>query len=145
MGTTGWEIREMKVRDLPWVAPLLAELGYPVGISELQERFCKLDAASAVSFVAERKGHIGGWIHLTRRDTLLGPSRAEIIGLMVKADARGQGVGKALVAAGLTWSRGKGVARMRVTSNLKRTDSHPFYRNLGFTLTKESAVYDLPV
>jgi len=135
----------MKVRDLPWVAPLLAELGYPVGLAELEQRFCKLDAASAISFVAERDGNIGGWIHLTRRDTLLGTSRAEIVGLMVKADARGQGVGKALVAAGLKWSRAKGIARVRVTSNLKRTDSHPFYKNLGFTLTKESAVYDLPV
>lgn len=145
MGNAGFEIREMKVRDLPWVAPLLGELGYPVGISELQERFCRLDATGAVSFVAEKDGTIVGWIHLIRRDTLLGPARTDIIGLVVKADVRGLGVGKALVAAGLKWSRDKGVARVRVMSDLKRTESHPFYKNLGFTLTKQSAVYDLPV
>ncbi len=142
---SGIEIRAMKVRDVPWVAPLMAELGYPVRPAELEQRYCGLDPAAAVSFVAERAGTIVGWIHLVRRDTLLNSSRMEIIALVVKEDARGAGVGKALVNAGLDWSRAHGFATVRVTSNLKREESHPFYRRIGFQLTKESAVYDLSV
>ena len=138
-------IRLMTANDVNSVAPLLCELGYPVAADELAERFQRLDPGREVAFLAENGGEVRGWIHLVRRDTLLVSERIEIVGLIVAGTARGTGLGKRLVAQGLEWARQNGVFRIRVTSNLKRRESHLFYRRLGFELTKESAVYDLPL
>jgi GNAT superfamily N-acetyltransferase len=51
-------------------------------------------------------------------------------------------VGKRLCAEVEAWSRGKGVAVVRVTSRMTREGAHRFYLRKGYRQTKTSAVFE---
>lgn len=136
-------IRAMRLDDSVQVAPLITELGYPVSPQELAARFKTIDEGRNGVFVAEDdKGTVVGWMHVVHRDFLASTSRGEIVGLVVAQHAQKKGIGKALVQKAIEWTRKGNLDALRVTSNLKRTDSHGFYMHLGFELTKNSAVYN---
>ncbi|MEU6038231.1 GNAT family N-acetyltransferase [Actinomadura sp. NPDC047616] len=55
-----------------------------------------------------------------------------IVALVVAAGRRGQGIGRRLVEAAEEAAGDLGCVTMEVTSARSRTESHPFYRNLGY-------------
>lgn len=52
--------------------------------------------------------------------------------LIVSPAYRGQGIGRQLVEAAEKAARDLGCITMEVTSARSRTESHPFYQNLGY-------------
>ncbi len=80
-------------------------------------------------FVAELHGEVVGEVEaLPHDDCLLGP-RAYVNVLWVRGDARGRGVGRALIAAASEWAQGRGYERL---DTLPEEWSVTFYRKLGF-------------
>ena len=75
------------------------------------------------------------------RDKAAPAEGIEITGLVVSPSARRLGVGRALVAASEAWASRLGFSSIRVRSNVSRAESHPFYRRIGFSLTKTQHVY----
>jgi GNAT superfamily N-acetyltransferase len=61
---------------------------------------------------------------------------------VVRDGVRGLGVGKRLCAEVEEWSRGKGLAVVRVTSRSTREAAHRFYLREGYRQTKTSAVFE---
>lgn len=59
--------------------------------------------------------------------------RAQIEGVRVRPDLRGQGVGAALIRDAETRARAAGCTLLQLTTNRSRTDAHRFYDRLGFT------------
>jgi len=55
---------------------------------------------------------------------------------VVHEDARGRGVGRALVSAAEDWARERGYTMVSVRSNVIRRDAHEFYKGLGYEPTK---------
>lgn len=142
MGKKGMNIRSARVDDAAAVAKLSGELGYPASSEDMAARLAELLPLSAHHvIVAESEGKLLGFAAVEVRMLLVSGAKAELMGLVVGADARRLGVGKALMDAAKEWSRAQGMAKMMVRSNTVRTESHAFYERLGYAHTKSQHVY----
>lgn len=59
--------------------------------------------------------------------------RAQIEGVRVASDARGQGIGALLIQDAEARARAAGCTLLQFTTNRARNDAHRFYERLGFT------------
>jgi GNAT superfamily N-acetyltransferase len=92
--------------------------------------------------VAEVPGsRVVGWVHGAEQELLESERRCEILGLVVDAEHRGRGIGRLLVAAVETWAEARGLGLVTVRSNVKRSESHPFYERLGYVKVKTQHAY----
>jgi GNAT superfamily N-acetyltransferase len=128
----------MTEADAEGVAALSTQLGYPSTAEQTLRRFRALgDAPDARVWVAQdAEGAIVGWIHLFGNRLLESDPDVEIGGLVVHEDARGRGVGRALVGAAEDWARERGYTMVSVRSNVLRKAAHEFYKGLGYEPTK---------
>ncbi len=75
-----------------------------------------------------------GWPH---GEILTGPGEAEIRALAVRRDARGAGIGKALVAAVIDRAAGRGVRYLVLSTQPGMKAAHRLYEQAGFTRLPE--------
>jgi GNAT superfamily N-acetyltransferase len=144
--TEGWQIRGARQADAAELARLSGLLGYPSDASAMRGRLSELLGAAdhrivvaAPLWAAARS--LGGWMHVARHQTLESGAFAEILGLIVDAEARRAGVGRAMVAEAERWARVQRVPRLTVRSNVTRSEAHRFYPALGFSHSKSQQVY----
>lgn len=137
-------LRRARATDLPRIAELSEQLGYPVSREALAGRFSRItsDEEHAV-FVAEGEGgRLVGWTHASPRRLLESEAFMEIEALVVDASARRQGVGRALISEVERWALGRGFPTIRVRSNVLRKEAHDFYPSVGFTRIKTQHTYE---
>ena len=128
-------IRPARLEDVEALRTLVTAMGYQVGSQELQSRLQGLPEGHAV-FVAESGSEGVGWIHvLIGHSMIIGP-RAEIGGLAVAPDARGLGVGSALLSAAEKWTAQRGVRTIYLRSGAERKEAHSFYLSRGYEAVK---------
>lgn len=146
-GTTpAFLLRQVEIGDAAEIARLGTELGYPADTNEMLTRLqAALGDESRRVFVAATGNGLLGWIGVERRSTLETGDKAEIVGLVVDAQARRLGVGQALVEAAEDWARRQGFDALMVRSNAARIESHPFYLKHGYLLRKTQQVYFKPL
>ena len=140
-------IRPAVMDDAAALARLSGELGYATAVSTMCERLQTLQADARYCLrVAEHPVHgVVGWVSAQRGLTLESGDLYEITGLVVSASQRQQGIGKRLVEAAQAWADAQGATKMRVRSNIRRAESHPFYQSLGYVLDKTQHVYSKPL
>ena len=123
------QVRRAARHDLPGLAALLGQLGYPAAPEQLERRLDRLDGEL---FVADDGGPVGlaalQVMHVLQRDEPV----ARLTALVVREDARGRGVARALVAAVEAAAREAGCVQLHVTTANHRDDAHATYRALGF-------------
>src|SRR5437764_2754827 len=87
----------------------------------------------AAVYVAEREsdGAIVGRLSLAR-DTHPASAHVADLGLMVAADARRQGVGRALLEAAVEWSRGAGIRKLELHVFPWNEPAIALYERFGF-------------
>ena len=135
-------IRLPTVDDALVIAQLSGELGYPTNAEVMAKRLSGLLLRDDHHLrVAEIDGHIAGWIQTHVSASLESGCRAEIVGLVVAARFRRNGVGRALLNDAIKWSTVRGVDALVVRSNVVREESHQFYPSMGFTSTKTQVAY----
>jgi GNAT superfamily N-acetyltransferase len=136
-------IRNATVNDAARLAELSAALGYPVEPEVIARRLARLlPRQDVVIVVAEGTlDAIAGWIHAAEHDILEVGRFCEILGLVVAADHRSQGIGRRLVEEVEHWARERGLNRVSVRSNIVRTESHPFYERTGYVREKTQHAY----
>ena len=136
-------IRNARSYDATALAALGTEHGYPATREQIGKRLAAIEAAGAAVLVAEDDhGMVCGWIHVACCAELTGQDAAEIHCLVVAADARGAGLGSALIERAGTWARERGCTQLRVRSRVEREDAHRFYLREGFTRRKTQAVFE---
>lgn len=135
--------RSPQLSDVPRLSELSSQLGYPVSQVELGRRLTYLlTRADHHLILAEiSRNQVVGWIHGAEQWVLESEPACEILGLVVDQNYRSQGVGRTLVAAIEAWARTRGVALIKVRSNVVRAESHPFYERLGYSRVKSQHVY----
>ena len=125
------QVRRAVADDLPGLAALLGELGYPTSPLELAGRLERLDGDVLVA-VADDGEPLGlaalQILHVLQRDA----PAARLTALVVRDDARGRGVARALVEAVEAAAREAGCDHLHVTTANHRADAHAAYRALGF-------------
>ena len=129
-------IRAMTDADVPAVADLATQLGYPVDERVVRDRLLRMTG---------REDRPLGWIHLAETPVLQRGRAVTIHGLVVDEGRRSTGIGARLVAAGEAWSRERGAEAVLVRSRTTRDGAHRFYERLGFRETKRSVVLELPI
>jgi GNAT superfamily N-acetyltransferase len=126
------------VADATDIAECLSALGYGTSASLVAERLASFATSSIdtvlVASTADQASLLGvvsvHLLPLFHAPGFLG----RITSLAVNAEARGKGVGKALVTAAEEWAWGKGARRMEVTSGDHRPVAHAFYQAVGYSL-----------
>jgi GNAT superfamily N-acetyltransferase len=140
---TGLVLREAAPSDVAALAALSTQLGYPTAPEEAAERLDALRSEpSHALLVAEDDGAVAGWLHVCGRRSFESPPFAEVCGLVVDEARRGRGVGRRLLDAAVRWAEERGYDKLRVRSNVVRTDAHRFYEREGFHRVKTQAVFE---
>jgi GNAT superfamily N-acetyltransferase len=136
-------IRPAQIDDLPELANLCIELGYPSSASGVKKRFEKIQSShSDIILVAVEKGIVIGWIHVFNALRLESDPFAEIGGLVVSSKLRGRGIGKILVSEAEKWAKENGSATIRVRSRTSRIKTRQFYEKEGYIVIKEQNVFE---
>jgi GNAT superfamily N-acetyltransferase len=120
---------------------LFAQLGYPNDAITIER---------ILSHVSERRrilvGVLGvnvvGFIAIEIRDELADCEGAEVLALVVDERERGSGIGSDLLKAAEAWANERGARRIRVRSNVIRTDAHRFYEREGYAPVKSQRVFE---
>jgi GNAT superfamily N-acetyltransferase len=89
--------------------------------------------------VARRAGVVVGMVQLTFTRGLpdRGARKGVLESVFVATSARGQGIGRVMIAEAERRARARGVLRMSLSSNKVRVDAHRFYRTLGYAQSHE--------
>ena len=131
-------IRPAVASDAPILSELLTQLGYPCSPAEIPARldaFARFPQAAALvatngfgEVVGLITSHIVSSIH--DNDPV-----AWLTTLVVLEDARGAGIGSALVKHIEEWASRNGAKRLSVTSALHREETHAFYEKRDYERT----------
>jgi ribosomal protein S18 acetylase RimI-like enzyme len=137
------EVREAAPRDAEALSALLGELGFPTEPKDIRKRLTLLEKAGEPPLVADEAGPVGclTW-HVTpvlHRPTGVG----RVTMLVVTKQARGRGVGTALLDAAEERLRRAGCALVEVTSNIELGGAHEFYKGRGYRRTSYRFVKEL--
>ena len=136
------QLRTPTVEDAPALVPLLAELGYSVLAATVCTNILNLATGAADRvWVAEGAPGIVGLVsvHLTPLFHAKG-HLGRITSLVVRADARGNGVGRMLMQQAQDFCWGAGCERIELTSGDTQDQAHRFYEQLGFHLNSRRFV-----
>jgi Acetyltransferases len=132
-------IRSYEAADLAAVAALMADLGYPTSISEMQRRMDVIASNPFChTFVAEVDGQVVGMAGIrVSTNYEIDDVVTYISALVVKKELQGQGIGKQLIRYIEDWSIRNGSDILYLTSGMKdeRKIAHEFYKRLGFEIT----------
>jgi GNAT superfamily N-acetyltransferase len=136
-------IRAATLDDAADIARLSAQLGYPADVAVFADRLERILPlrTHAVLVYESENGRLAGFIGLEQRLTVESGDKAEIVGLVVDADARRTGAGRKLIAAAEDWTRARGLRELFLRSNIVRPEAHAFYPALGFERSKTQHVY----
>jgi len=136
-------IRQAVETDLDSVISLLEQLGYPSRRIEMLARLRRIvdDPLNHQILLAQNGLQLLGLVHLQVRNTLMSESYVEIVSLVVDEQARGQGIGTALLKAAETWATGLQLNLMQLYTNKLRDEAHQFYLKNGYTKVKDSIMF----
>lgn len=137
----GTSVREALRGDAQRISALALQLGYEVSVPHVERHLDELQSNRAVFVAVVPRAGVVGWIGVAERTTLLSSGRAEIEGLVVEDEYRGNGIGALLVDAAESWARRRGCANVRLLSNVVRERAHEFYRRLGYDVLKTEHVF----
>ena len=136
-------IRPATLEDAPAIASLAGELGYPTEAAEMRSRLgALLQSEDSAVFVGVAGVAVIGWANVAAVRLVESEPYAELRGLVVAAALRSRGAGGRLLLAAEEWARARGLARIRVRSNVTRERTHAFYERHGYTITKSQKVVD---
>jgi len=135
----GLVVRTITPEDFEAVAVLLAELGRPTLTrgtrDEARRVFLRhVGRTDTASLLAELNGRAVGFCSLEFRDRLnWAVPQGWIPDLIVAADARGVGAGKALLLQAFELARERGCWSVTLESGYQREVAHHLYRSAGMT------------
>jgi GNAT superfamily N-acetyltransferase len=150
MSRVDFTILTARLKDVPEITRLNAQLGYPESQEIILLRFRRImqDRRNHGVFVAIAGGSneqsdrsVIGWIHVFADKLLTVGPRAEIGGLVVDEHWRSRGVGAALLRRAEQWTQQGGFTKVVVRTNVVRIRAHRFYEKCGYQLLKQSRVY----
>lgn len=143
MSGAAFTIRRANASDREDLARLSTELGYPMTAETAQTRLSEIAGhADHALLVAEARSRVVAWLQVSFPRIFESPRQAEIAGLVVEEEARGLGIGTALVSAAERWARERQCSALRVRSNVIREEAHAFYRRAGFSEIKSQRVFE---
>jgi GNAT superfamily N-acetyltransferase len=144
-GDTPFVLRDLRIGDVGWVIHRQAELyareyGWDVTfealLAEIGAEFIrKFDASGERGWIAERDGTPVGAVLCVRASALVAKLRL----LHVEPQARGLGIGAALVDACIAFARDRGYSTLTLWTNDVLVAARHIYESRGFRLTSQES------
>jgi GNAT superfamily N-acetyltransferase len=130
-------LRSATVDDSEELARLLTLLGHPTTAAGIRGSWDAWAAEGNSALVAERDdGSLAGAITLHQMRVLHRPKPVgRVTALIVDEAERGRGIGRALMAEAERTLATAGCGLVEITSNLRLTPAHAFYKSLGYEHT----------
>ena len=139
-------IRSAHAGDAAALSLLLGQLGYPSDPGEIPGRLEKLYArpGSTVLVAETPSGEViaAVTVHLFQALHTTEPT-AWLTAVVVEENARGQGVGTAIVEYAERWAIQHGAHKISLTSATRRQRAHQFYKDHGYEQTGVRLAKDL--
>lgn len=132
----GTSVREALPADAQRITSLAGQLGYEVPISHVERQLQRVNDERAILVAVVPRVGVVGWIGISLHESITDSGRADIEGLVVEDEYRGNGIGRLLVEAAEEWARRRNCTSMRLVSNVVRERAHEFYRRLGYDVLK---------
>jgi len=132
--------REYQESDLEPLKNLMAELGYPVELIDLENNINTIHKNGGEIFIAENQNKAIGSVCVLLDARLAEGIYAEIVSLIVSESYRGKGIGKALVEKAESWAK-KRADKIRVRANEIRESAHSFYISRGYKEIKTQKIF----
>jgi GNAT superfamily N-acetyltransferase len=122
---------------------LFQQLGYPSTPEQLARRDDRLAQAPDYQLLVaeDENGRVVGTVSVHGHHTLESASLAEVDGLVVDERHRRSGIGRALMRAAEAWSARQGYTELFLRTNITRTDTHQFYRGIGYDSPKTHHIF----
>jgi len=143
-------VRPAQLADADALASLFARLGYSTSRTVVAAQFhlyspgSSFHALTAEHTPAEGAPRLVGVATVSIQQRLYAARPvAQLTALVTDGEARQLGVGRALVKAAAELARNARCERLFVRSDRRRTESHDFYRMLGFD--EVNLTFDLPL
>lgn len=145
-------IRESIPEDFKAIAEISGkDLGYECSeatvLTEL-ERYASSEHDGMVLFSAvdTENGEVAGFIQAEDyKPVYFEKLLVNLLGLAVKSDFQGMGVGTKLLCAVEEWAEKRGACGVRVNSGAVRTAAHEFYRSRGYASEKTQLRFIKPL
>ncbi|KXX71066.1 GNAT family N-acetyltransferase [Flammeovirga sp. SJP92] len=139
-------LRNATLKDSKLIAQLSNQLGYNALISDIEHRLkIILEHPENCIYVATENEKVVGWIHGFYTMRVESDFFVEIGGLVVDENFQNNGIGKKLVSKVIEWAELNSCKKIRVRCNVIRTESHLFYKKIGFELNKEQKIFNKPL
>jgi GNAT superfamily N-acetyltransferase len=140
-------VRPASTSDIPRIAALMDELGYPVSEQEMAARLQQLGTLpDHHTLVALADGQIAGVIGFAKAWFWERSGCFVRIQALVTGEAHyGRGIARRLIAACETWAREQGALSLQLNCGNKeaRKNAHQFYPKAGFSHTSSGYVKHL--
>lgn len=137
------DIRQAISRDAETLAQLLAEMDdeepesmAASDVKQMREILAEMAAYPyfRAYLVVENEIAVGSFsLMIFSSPSHGGSAQAMLDAVVVTRSRRGSGIGQAMIRKALEIAKVAGCYKMTLSSNLKRTDAHRFYQQLGFT------------
>ena len=138
-------IRTAKPEDAEPIHNLSRELCYQPSLEKIRNNIIRfLDCDDQEIFVAEID-NVVGWMHVSLVEPLESLPFVELRGIVVNKSFRKQGIGTALINASQQWAREMRCTKVRIRTNIKRSETRKYYNNLGFESVKTQEVFELKI
>lgn len=109
---------------------------YPMKATEQKLRTLIQNESHRI-IVAIINNEVVGYAHACNYDVLYGPHMKDLLAIAVSEKHRHHGIGSALLEQIENWARATGAKGVRLVTNKIRVGAHAFYRNRGYTCTKD--------
>ncbi|BBD56705.1 GNAT family N-acetyltransferase [Planktothrix agardhii] len=130
------EIKRVTSSDLDLLNQLYTEMDgeLPMSLLEVEQIFEQIQQVPNYNiYIAWLNNEPVGTFSLLFIPMILHHSKSAVIdAVIVTCGYRNQGIGKAMMHEALKLSREAGCYKAMLSSNLKRTNAHQFYKSLGF-------------
>jgi GNAT superfamily N-acetyltransferase len=135
------EIRQAVIGDLPRLAELFGQLGYPNSCADLERRWPSFRRTDADCWLAVKAGQAVGVLIQNYLLPLNTTSEYAVLTAFVVDEAlRRSGAGAALLACAEQRARARGCTHIELSSGMHRPAAHQFYERHGFVETRKRYV-----
>ncbi len=127
-------IRKAVITDLPRLADLFFQLGYPNTVADLEQRWDEFNSRDADCWVAANDEGILGVV--TQNYVLPLSTTAQyavVTAFVVDETIRRSGAGTALMRCAEQEAMARGCSHTELSSSMRRPMAHLFYEHYGFT------------